>query len=62
MVIMYVFINYIQVLLKREQICEYYLIEQFWIVLEVSLLFRYYFVLDYEKYLDLYMMWVVKGN
>lgn len=60
MVIMYVFINYIQVLLKREQICEYYLIEQFWIVLEISLLFRYYFVLDYEKYLDLYMMWVVK--
>lgn len=60
MVIMYVFINYIYVLLKREQICEYYLIEQFWIVLEISLLFRYYFVLDYEKYLDLYMMWVVK--
>lgn len=60
MVIMYVFINYIQVLLKREQICEYYLIEQFWIVLEISLLFRYYFVLDYEKYLDLYMMWIVK--
>lgn len=60
MVIMYVFINCIQVLLKREQICEYYLIEQFWIVLEISLLFRYYFVLDYEIYLDLYMMWVVK--